>query len=61
METEELDLFHVEYVPLVSELIRALYRNGFILTNKSPATHGMVGFLGTCGTLDQIGYAHLGQ
>ncbi len=30
-----------------------------VLTNRSPATHGTVGFLGTCGTLDQIGYPHL--
>ncbi len=30
-----------------------------IITNKSPATHGTVGFLGAAGTLDQIGYPHL--
>jgi L-fucose isomerase len=30
-----------------------------VLTNTSPATHGTVGFLGACGTLDQIGYPHL--
>ncbi len=43
-------------------VVRAVQRLGLptiVLTNKRPATHGMVGFLGTCGTLDQIGYSHL--
>jgi len=43
-------------------VVRGIQRLGLptlVLTNKSPATHGMVGFLGTCGTLDQIGYPHL--
>ncbi len=30
-----------------------------LLTNREPGTHGMVGFLGAAGTLDQIGYPHL--
>lgn len=30
-----------------------------LLSNKSPATHGMVGLLGAAGALAQIGYPHL--
>ena len=30
-----------------------------MMTNRSPATHGTVGFLGAAGTLDQIGIDHL--
>jgi len=44
---------------LVVRGIQRLNLPTMVLTNKSPATHGMVGFLGTCGTLDQLGYPHL--
>ncbi len=44
---------------LVVRGIQRLDLPTIVLTNRSPATHGMVGFLGTCGTLDQIGYPHL--
>jgi L-fucose isomerase len=44
---------------LVVRGIQRLHLPTIVLTNRSPATHGMVGFLGTCGTLDQIGYPHL--
>lgn len=43
-------------------VVRGIQRLGLptvVLTNKSPATHGTVGFLGAAGTLDQIGYPHL--
>ncbi len=43
-------------------VVRAVQRAALptvVLSNRSPATHGTVGFLGTCGTLDQIGYPHL--
>lgn len=44
---------------LVVRAIQRLNLPTIVLTNTSPATHGMVGFLGACGTLDQIGYPHL--
>lgn len=40
-------------------VVRGVQRLGLptlLLSNKSPATHGMVGFLGAAGALDQIGY-----
>ncbi|MBX7233577.1 MAG: hypothetical protein K1X65_04275 [Caldilineales bacterium] len=43
-------------------VVRGVQRAGLptlLLTNKSPATHGTVGFLGAAGTLDQIGTPHL--
>ncbi|MCP4198722.1 MAG: L-fucose isomerase [Proteobacteria bacterium] len=43
-------------------VVRGVQRAGLptvIITNKSPATHGTVGFLAAAGTLDQIGYPHL--
>jgi len=43
-------------------VVRGIQRLGVatvVLSNKSPATHGLVGFLGACGTLDQIDYPHL--
>jgi L-fucose isomerase len=43
-------------------VVRGIQRAGLptlLLTNKSPATHGTVGFLGAAGALDQIGYPHL--
>lgn len=43
-------------------VVRAIQRMELptaLLTNRSPATHGTVGFLGAAGTLDQIGVDHL--
>lgn len=43
-------------------VVRAVQRMALpsaLLTNRSPATHGTVGFLGAAGTLDQIGVDHL--
>jgi len=37
--------------------IQTLNLPTILLTNKSPATHGTVGYLGTAGALDQIGYS----
>ena len=40
-------------------VVRGVQRLGLptiLLSNKSPATHGLVGFLGAAGALDQIGY-----
>ncbi len=44
---------------LVVRGIQRLNLPTIVLTNKSPATHGMVGFLGVGGTLSQIDYPHL--
>ena len=43
-------------------VVRGVQRAGLptvVVTNKSPSTHGTVGFLGAAGTLDQIGFPHL--
>lgn len=43
-------------------VVRGIQRLGLptvLLTNRSPATHGTVGFLGAAGTLDQIGLRYL--
>jgi L-fucose isomerase len=40
-------------------VVRGVQRLGLptlLLSNKSPSTHGLVGFLGAAGALDQIGY-----
>jgi L-fucose isomerase len=38
--------------------IQRLNQPTLLLSNKSPATHGTVGFLGAAGALDQIGYPY---
>ena len=43
---------------LVVHGIQRLNRPTLLLSNKSPATHGTVGFLGAAGALDQIGYPY---
>ncbi len=58
----KVDVF-VAHVPcwtspnLVVYGIQTLNLPTILLTNKSPATHGTVGYLGTAGALDQIGYS----
>lgn len=55
----------VAHIPCWTEpnlVVYAIQRLGLptlLLSNKSPATHGTVGLLGTAGALDQIGYPHL--
>lgn len=44
---------------LVVRAVQRLALPTALLTNRSPATHGTVGFLGAAGTLDQIGVDHL--
>ena len=43
---------------LVVHGIQGLNRPTLLLSNRSPATHGTVGFLGAAGALDQIGYPY---
>jgi L-fucose isomerase len=44
---------------LVVRGVQRLAMPTVLVTNRSPATHGTVGFLGAAGTLDQIGIDHL--
>lgn len=61
-EGAEVLVAHVPCWTSPNLVVRAIQRMGLptvLLSNKSPATHGLVGFLGAGGALDQIGYEHL--